>query len=97
MFELKCPGCGSVLEMDLDKLLVYCPYCGNKLSVEMDVLRDILLEREKTRQVFEELKTKREIAKNKTDASTDRWAMLMGVAMIAVIIFGMAIMKKFGR
>lgn len=96
MFELKCPGCGSVLEMDLDKLLVYCPYCGNKLSVEMDVLRDILVEREKTRQVFEELRTKREISKDETERSANRWGVLLLIAISVFVILGNTIAKIFG-
>lgn len=96
MFELKCPGCGSVLEMDLDSLLVYCPYCGNKLSVEMDVLRDILVEREKTRQVFEELRTKREISKDETERSANRWGVLLLIAIAAFVVFGNVIVKIFG-
>lgn len=96
MFELKCPGCGSVLEMDLDKLLVYCPYCGNKLSVEMDVLRDILVEREKTRQVFEELRTKREISKDETVRSANRWGVLLLIVISVFVILGNTIAKIFG-
>lgn len=82
--------------MDLDKLLVYCPYCGNKLSVEMDVLRDILVEREKTKQVFEELRTKREISKDETERSANRLGVLLLIAISVFVILGNTIAKVFG-
>ena len=34
LFELKCPNCGSVLQVSSDRNEVYCQYCGTKLLVD---------------------------------------------------------------
>ena len=48
---MKCPNCNAGLEIDIEHLQAYCPYCGTKLSFDFDKLNEIMLEKEKTKQI----------------------------------------------
>lgn len=56
--ELNCPNCSGSLELDIDHLISFCPYCGAKLLFDAELVKTILLERERTKQ--EQEKTEQE-------------------------------------
>lgn len=51
MFEYKCKNCGANLQLDLDNLQGYCQHCGNAVMIESATLSQLMMEREKTRQI----------------------------------------------
>ena len=49
--SIKCASCGGNVQLDLDDLISYCPYCGTALMVDMSFLNEVLLEKERTKQM----------------------------------------------
>ena len=86
LIKLKCASCNAPLEVDLDNLQVYCPYCGQKLMIDVQQMKDLLIEREKTRQMqlgydYSERKARRE------DQYTMKLiAILLGVLAVSVAL-----------
>ena len=37
LIELKCPTCGSILQINSNQKVAFCQYCGTKLAVDDEV------------------------------------------------------------
>lgn len=68
LIQLKCENCGADLNLNMDKMIAYCPYCGNKLLFDMDAINNILVEKEKTKQIEINSKKDVEITKIKQES-----------------------------
>ena len=49
--ELKCNSCGATVDIDFDNLISFCPYCGAKLMIDVPSIQELLIEKEKTKQI----------------------------------------------
>lgn len=94
---LKCPNCGANLECDLDNLQIYCSHCGAKLVMDVDNLGELLVEKEKTKQIKESTYNKfvdqaiNERIKKQSNASMIKLYKILGillvVSLVAVFLF----------
>ena len=51
LFEYKCKNCGANLQLDLDNLHGFCQHCGSAVLIESSMLSQLIMEREKTKQM----------------------------------------------
>ena len=86
---ITCQNCGGNIKLDFDDLISYCPYCSAAITLDMSQVKDIFLEREKTKQTAEIEQTKRE--KEKSDRLVligvfGLFAFMLVIAMVALLI-----------
>ena len=48
---IKCTKCKGNIQLDCENLISYCPYCGTALMIDVSTIQEILIEKEKTKQV----------------------------------------------
>lgn len=76
VLQIKCPNCGSDLEMNMDKLMAFCPYCRAKLPLDVNV-EHVVSEKEQTKRKEMEEETKRIISEQKQENESLRvWRFL---------------------
>lgn len=78
MVNLTCTNCGASLDLDIDSLQLYCPFCGNRLMIDVEQMKDILLEKERTKQKGLEYKHEKEmtVEKAKAEGLSILWILL---------------------
>ncbi len=87
--QIKCPNCNGNIKLDFDNLASYCPYCASPLTIDLSVVKDVLLEKEKTRRFLgkEELKFQKEIVEEKNTALLSILLIgVLGLCVIALVI-----------
>ena len=92
--SVNCPNCGSPINLDIDHLSKFCDQCGSKIMLDVDTIQQLLIEKEKTKQVEAKEKTKKRKAelaaeKQKADERTTRIVvigLLTAFVLIIVII-----------
>jgi DNA-directed RNA polymerase subunit RPC12/RpoP len=83
IIKMKCSHCGANLELDLDNLMAYCPYCGEKLLIDVGQLKDVLVEREKTKQ--REVDVKLKALDNEREANDNRYWLILIIICFTVM------------
>ena len=93
-----CPNCGSTLDLNFDNLQKYCSACGSKLMLDIDTIQQLLIEKEKTKQVQIQETAKTEVAINEQKLRSKKmiigliavgmWMIFVIVALIATGISG---------
>ena len=92
LIQLKCENCGADLNLNMDKMIAYCPYCGNKLLFDMDAINNILVEKEKTKQIEINSKKDVEITKIKQESEDKYRDDIMGIVGFIVAMIGFFLM-----
>ena len=93
-----CPNCGSTLDLNFDNLQKYCSACGSKLMLDIDTIQQLLIEKEKTKQVQIQETAKTEVAINEQKLRSKKmiigliavgmWMIFVIVALIATGVSG---------
>ena len=63
IYTFNCPNCGAPINLDYDNPQSFCGSCGSKIVLDISQLKDLLREKEHTKQEAE--RTKRDIEKTK--------------------------------
>jgi len=99
--SINCPNCGSPISLDIDHLSKFCNQCGSKIMLDVDTIQQLLIEKEKTKQVEAKEKTKKRKAelaneKEKEEEKTTRIIVIGLLGCCALIILFIALAKSNG-
>lgn len=85
---IKCEACGGNINLDFDNLISYCPYCGASLMIESSIIKDILIEKEKTKQVLgkEQIQLEKEKFRLQNENNKEKYSAISEIALILLIV-----------
>ena len=99
--SINCPNCGSPISLDIDHLSKFCNQCGSKIMLDVDTIQQLLIEKEKTKQVEAKEQTKKRKAeldneKKREDEKTTRIIVIGFLGFLTLIFIIIAIAKSNG-
>ena len=85
-----CPNCGAPIDLDPDNIAKFCAQCGSKIMLDVETIQQLLIEKEKTKQVEakERSKTRQAEMEYKKASSS---GVLIVVIILAMLLFMAAI------
>ena len=66
-----CPNCGAPTDLDIDNPQEFCSRCGSKLMLDLETVQELMIEKEKTRQVEIRESTKMEKQRLKNESEKE--------------------------
>ncbi len=79
---IRCPNCNGIIKLDFDNIINYCPYCASQLTINTSLVKDILIEKEKTKQILG--RAELQFQEKKLEAKKESLHMLFWVIFIIV-------------
>ena len=90
---IRCTSCDSNIKIDLDNLISYCPYCGSTLMLDVETIQELLIEKERTKQIMDDNNTdykifheRNEIRRERRQTSLRFWTFYFGILILAMIL-----------
>ena len=51
VMSVNCPNCGSSVNLDMENPQQFCSRCGSKLLLDIETIQELMIEKEKTKQI----------------------------------------------